>query len=88
MLPKDGMLTRTASQVTHGEYKGCTTQLYPKDDPWLETDTVFAVKGDLLCDFKPLEGDPKATLELEYNVILAPKDYKGKQFGDPQQVKL
>ncbi|ROT36643.1 chlorocatechol 1,2-dioxygenase [Sodiomyces alkalinus F11] len=63
--------------VTHPEYKGCTTQLYPKDDPWLETDTVFAVKNDLLCDFKPLENDPKAELQLEYNVFLAPKDYKG-----------
>ncbi|SPO04910.1 related to hydroxyquinol-1,2-dioxygenase [Cephalotrichum gorgonifer] len=66
--------------VTHPDYKGCTTQLYPKDDPWLETDTVFAVKDDLILDFQPREGDPKATLDLEYNVILSPKDYKGKQF--------
>ncbi|KAJ8125145.1 hypothetical protein O1611_g8496 [Lasiodiplodia mahajangana] len=66
--------------VTHAEYKGCTTQLYPKDDPWLATDTVFAVKDDLVVDFKPLQGDDKAELELEYNVILAPKDYKGKVF--------
>ncbi|KAJ2891430.1 catechol dioxygenase [Zalerion maritima] len=65
--------------VTHPEYSGCTTQLYPKDDPWLKTDTVFAVKPDLVVDFKPLQGDDKATLELEYNVILAPKGYKGKQ---------
>ncbi|KAI1208597.1 aromatic compound dioxygenase [Annulohypoxylon truncatum] len=66
--------------VTHPEYKGCTTQLYPKDDEWLSSDTVFAVKDDLVVDFKPLEGDPKAKLELDYNVILAPKDYKGKSF--------
>ncbi|KAI1124726.1 Intradiol ring-cleavage dioxygenase [Nemania abortiva] len=66
--------------VTHPEYKGCTTQLYPKDDPWLATDTVFAVKDDLVVDFRPLESDHKAELELEYNVILAPKDYKGKVF--------
>jgi catechol 1,2-dioxygenase len=39
---------------------------------------VFAVKDDLVVDFKPLQGDDKATLELEYNVILPPKDYKGK----------
>jgi len=39
---------------------------------------VFAVKDDLIVDFKPLKGDSKAGLELEYNVILAPKDYKGK----------
>ncbi|KAJ3562018.1 hypothetical protein NPX13_g8724 [Xylaria arbuscula] len=67
-------------RVTHENYKGCTTQLYPKDDPWLATDTVFAVKDDLVVDFKPLQGDDKAELELEYNVILAPKDYKGKEF--------
>ncbi|KAI2468189.1 aromatic compound dioxygenase [Annulohypoxylon bovei var. microspora] len=66
--------------VTHADYKGCTTQLYPKDDEWLSSDTVFAVKDDLVVDFKPLEGDAKAKLELDYNVILAPKDYKGKPF--------
>ncbi|KAI1472239.1 aromatic compound dioxygenase [Daldinia caldariorum] len=66
--------------VTHPEYKGCTTQLYPKDDPWLSSDTVFAVKDDLVVNFMPLEGDDKAKLELNYNVILAPKDYKGKPF--------
>jgi catechol 1,2-dioxygenase len=71
-------IANIALQVTHPEYKGCTTQLYPKDDPWLVTDTVFAVKDDLVVDFKPLEGDDKAELELEFDVILAPKDYKGK----------
>ncbi|KAK4241516.1 Intradiol ring-cleavage dioxygenase [Achaetomium macrosporum] len=64
--------------VTHPEYQGCTTQLYPSDDPWIKSDTVFAVKPDLVVDFKPLEGDDKATLELEYNVNLAPKGYKGR----------
>ncbi|KAK4201091.1 putative dioxygenase [Triangularia verruculosa] len=65
--------------VTHPEYQGCTTQLYPKDDPWVKSDTVFAVKDDLIVDFQPIkEKDPKAVLELEYNVNLAPKGYKGK----------
>ncbi|KAI6091476.1 aromatic compound dioxygenase [Hypoxylon rubiginosum] len=66
--------------VTHPEYKGCTTQLYPKDDPWLSSDTVFAVKDDLVVDFTSLKGDDKAELELDYNVILAPKNYTGKPF--------
>ncbi|CAK7209134.1 hypothetical protein SCUCBS95973_000348 [Sporothrix curviconia] len=65
--------------VTHPDYMGCTTQLYPKDDPWLETDTVFAVKDDLIVDFQPLEGDDKATLELVYNVTLAPREYQGRK---------
>lgn len=64
--------------VTHPEYKGCTSQLYPKNDPWLKTDSVFAVKPDLVVDFKPIQGDSKAVLELEFNVVLAPKNYKGK----------
>lgn len=64
--------------VTHPDFQGCTTQLYPSDDPWIKSDTVFAVKPDLVVEFKPLEGDDKATLELEYNVGLAPKGYKGK----------
>jgi catechol 1,2-dioxygenase len=38
---------------------------------------VFAVKDDLVVDFKPRNGDPKAELDLEYNVILAPKSFEG-----------
>ncbi|KAI9900706.1 hypothetical protein N3K66_004968 [Trichothecium roseum] len=64
--------------VTHPDFKGVTTQLYPKDDPWVTNDTVFAVKDDLVVDFKPSKGDDKATLDLEYNVVLVPKGYKGK----------
>ncbi|KAL2127894.1 hypothetical protein VTI74DRAFT_10011 [Chaetomium olivicolor] len=64
--------------VTHPDFQGCTTQLYPSDDPWIKSDTVFAVKDDLVVDFKPLQGDDKAVLELEYNVNLAPKGYKGR----------
>jgi hypothetical protein len=51
-----------------------TTQIFPSDDEYLTTDTVFAVKDDLVVEFKPREGDPKAELDLEYNVTLAPKD--------------
>lgn len=64
--------------VTSPDHLGCTTQLYPRDDPWLATDTVFAVKDDLILDFKPLKGDDKATLDLEYNVVLAPQGYQGR----------
>jgi len=58
--------------VTAEGYIPVTTQIFPKDDPYLVTDTVFAVKDDLVIDFTPREGDPKAKLDLEYNVILAP----------------
>ncbi|KOS23094.1 Catechol 1 [Escovopsis weberi] len=92
-LPSDGPAYRLLGQmdrhpmrpahihvmVTHPDYKGCTTQLYPKDDPWLETDTIFGVKTDLVVDFLPCE-DPQADLDLAFDIVLAPKGYKGKQF--------
>lgn len=54
-----------------------------QDDPWLATDTVFAVKDDLVVDFKPLDKLPSnmtthsgpggaATKELELDIVLAP----------------
>lgn len=55
-----------------GKYIPVTTQIFPKDDPYLTNDSVFAVKDDLVVDFTPLQGDPNATLELEYNAVLAP----------------
>ena len=63
--------------VSHDDYKPVTTQIFPKDDPYLTTDSVFAVKDDLVVDFQPLKGDDKATLELVYDVVLAPRDFEG-----------
>lgn len=59
------------------------TQIYPKDDPWLSTDTVFAVKDDLVVDFVPLKELPAnmpvhkgpggpAVRELALDIVLAP----------------
>ncbi|EEH45747.1 uncharacterized protein PADG_01897 [Paracoccidioides brasiliensis Pb18] len=62
--------------ISHPEYKSVTTQIFPRDDQYLSSDTVFAVKNDLVVDFKPLKGDPKAELELEYNIRLAPNTMK------------
>lgn len=63
--------------VTHPDYIGVTAQLYPRDDKYLETDTVCAVKDDLLLDFKPVENEPNgAVLDVEYNVRLLSKKYK------------
>ncbi len=56
--------------VSADGFKSVTTQLFPRDDPYASTDTVFAVKDDLLLDFKPTD-DPKAELDLEYNISLA-----------------
>lgn len=69
--------------VTHPEYKDVITQIYPADDPWLATDTVFAVKDDLVVDFKDYKGSHGETKELELNLILAPK---GEKLADPSPV--
>ncbi|KAH7137435.1 Intradiol ring-cleavage dioxygenase [Dactylonectria estremocensis] len=63
--------------VTHPDYVGLTAQLYPRDDPYLETDTACAVKSDLLLDFKPVKDEKNgAELDVEYDVRLISKKYK------------
>ena len=56
----------------HDDYKPVTTQIFDRKCAYLENDSVFAVKGSLVVDFVPLKGDPEATLELEYDITLAP----------------
>lgn len=64
------------SMITHPDYIGVTVQLYPSDDPYLETDTACAVKDDLVLNFKPVENEPKgATLDVEYDVRLLSKKH-------------
>ena len=62
-------------------YKPVTTQLFPREDPYVKSDTVFAVKDDLLIDFTPRNGDPKADLDLEYNITLMPTVKQAKAQG-------
>ena len=57
-------------------YKSVTTQLFPSDDPWIKTDTVFAVKPDLVFDFPPSK-DPKADCDLHCPIVLAPRGESG-----------
>lgn len=51
------------------------------------SDTVFAVKDDLVVEFKPRKDDSKAKLDLEYNVILAPDSY-GNPGANAGQTKI
>jgi len=53
-------------------YQPVTTQIFDRISPYLENDSVFAVKDSLIVDFVPLKGNPRATLELEYNIGLIP----------------
>jgi len=73
--------------ITAPDYKPVTTQIFPSDDPYLVSDTVFAVKDDLVVEFKPRKGDPKAELDLEYNVVLAPNSY-GNPSANVGQTKI
>ncbi|TGO36642.1 hypothetical protein BHYA_0119g00320 [Botrytis hyacinthi] len=59
--------------VQHENYKPLTTQIFNSKDEYLQNDSVFAVKDSLIVDFVPLKGNPKASLELNYPVLLAPQ---------------
>jgi len=59
--------------VTAEGYTPVTTQIFDKHAKYLEDDAVFAVKDDLLVEFVPRTGDPKASIQVEYNITLSPK---------------
>lgn len=58
----------------HENYKPVTTQIFDRIDPHLDDDSVFAVKDQLVVDFVPIKGNDKASLELKYDILLAPQD--------------
>lgn len=51
-------------------HRSLTTQIFDSRDQYIQQDSVFAVKEELIVDFKPREGDPEAKWELEYNFVL------------------
>jgi catechol 1,2-dioxygenase len=60
--------------VLHDQYEPMTTQIFDKKGEYLEDDAVFAVKDSLVVDFTLLSGNPKATLELSYDIRLVPRE--------------
>lgn len=52
-------------------YKPIVTQIFDRTDKHITDDSVFAVKDSLVVDFKPLEGNAKASFELPYDFKLA-----------------
>ncbi|RKF53323.1 Catechol 1,2-dioxygenase [Erysiphe neolycopersici] len=56
----------------HEGYKSLTTQIYNGKDQYIDKDVVCAVKDSLIVDFKPIEGNPIAKIEVEFPIILAP----------------
>jgi len=69
-------LTAVEPQVTCEGYRPLTTQIFDRKDPYLTNDSVFAVKESLIVDFVPRKDDPKAQLELSYDVKLVPDNVK------------
>ncbi|KAK8221361.1 Intradiol ring-cleavage dioxygenase [Phyllosticta capitalensis] len=55
-------------------YKPIVTQIFDRRDKYITNDSVFAVKDDLVVDFVPRKGDPKAQFELAYDFKLASYD--------------
>jgi catechol 1,2-dioxygenase len=51
-----------------------TTQIFDKKSKYLADDSVFAVKDELVVDFKPVGGNPKASLELVYDIQLVKQE--------------
>lgn len=69
-VESDQGLIRT--QAGKGDiYAPLVTQIFDKTTKYLDNDSVFAVKDDLVVDFVPVKDHPKASLELEYNIRLA-----------------
>ncbi|PVH93206.1 aromatic compound dioxygenase [Periconia macrospinosa] len=57
--------------ISAAGHKPIVTQIFDRKSKYIEDDAVFAVKDSLLVDFKPLQGDDKADLELPYDFKLA-----------------
>ncbi|GIZ49868.1 hypothetical protein CKM354_001288600 [Cercospora kikuchii] len=52
-------------------YKSITTQIFDKKTPYLNNDSVFAVKAGLCIDFLPRIGDEGAEWETKYDIAMA-----------------
>lgn len=62
--------SRNNKQAGNNKYTPLVTQIFDKNTKYLDNDSVFAVKDELVVDFKPVKDNPKATLELEYDIRL------------------
>lgn len=58
-------------------FKPITTQIFDAESQYLENDSVFAVKDSLVVKFVERKDDPKAELELKYDILMVPSDEMG-----------
>ncbi len=59
-------------QITADGHNAITTQIFDSESPYLEDDSVFAVKDGLSVTFSPRKGDSKGDWELKYDITMAP----------------
>lgn len=59
-------------QITADGYKSITTQIFDKETPYLDNDSVFAVKDGLAVEFTARDGDANAPWQLHYDIAVAP----------------
>ncbi|KAJ8133043.1 hypothetical protein O1611_g581 [Lasiodiplodia mahajangana] len=83
-IPFDGPAGRLLKLLDRGPYRPAhihfivtadghgtlTTQIFDREDPYIEDDAVFAVKEELLVDFEEKKGDEKAKWQLTYDFLL------------------
>ncbi|KAI0115301.1 aromatic compound dioxygenase [Daldinia grandis] len=56
--------------ITAPGFRTLTTQVFDREDVHIKSDTVFAVKDELLVSFEPREGDEKARWTVKYDFVL------------------
>lgn len=55
------------------KHHSLVTQIFDRESKWLNSDAVFAVKDELVVDFKKTNR-PGLDYELEYDLVIAPND--------------
>jgi len=64
--------TDKVAQITCEGFQSITTQIFDSETPYLDNDSVFAVKDGLTVKFEPRKGDARAMWELVYDISMAP----------------
>jgi catechol 1,2-dioxygenase len=76
-------------QVMADGRKPITTQIFDKASKYLDDDSVFAVKNSLVVEFVQLKDNPKCSLQLKYDVLMAPFDgHSAQEDGATRSVSM
>lgn len=59
-------------RVRAAGYQELVTQIFDRDDQYLDSDSVFAVKNSLVVDFKPAPAGADTRFVVDYDIVLEP----------------